>query len=485
MNTTRRRLLSLLVGAALAVPAVITSPSFAANPMVRRDVQAMLPNDPFFSDYSDAITAMHTLQQTSPQDQRNWRNQALIHLNHCPHGRIGFFPWHRWYILFYEQICRELIGKPDFTLAYWNWAAKLGMIPDPFYANGPLNVTTWMDPSNAQSNNWGPSEVVTVGTRGLIAGVGVQQLLPNTFDQTSINGFMAQTNFINFWRSIEGQPHNNGHVLVGQPNGHMIDGMSPLDPIFWLHHCNVDRLWAEWQSAGNKTRQINENYDNQFVNGMGQPQTGITAARSFDFKSLGYTYDTLATAEPIASSNLLRNSAAALANLSLTEPEVIGSATNEEASMVGKRTNLKVAGTELLSTLFSRRTFRATSALSVPRNAVEGRRILAQFSDIQTKGGLTGILVNVYVNPPDDPLETTTRSKHFAGAFSFFGFGIGNHTEYGGHAFIVDITRTLRDLADDGLVAGDNVNIQLIPDALNPRFVSSQFTVGKIELIST
>jgi tyrosinase len=265
----------------------------------------------------------------------------------------------------------------------------------------------------------------------------------------------------------------------------MIDGMSPLDPIFWLHHCNVDRLWAEWQSAGNTTRQINENYDNQFVNGMGQPQTGITAARSFDFKSLGYTYDTLATAEPIASSALLRNSTAALAGLSLTEPEVIGSATNEEVSTVGKTSNLKVAGTELLSNLFSRRTFRATSVLSMPRNAVEGRRILAQFSDIQAEGGLTGILVNVYVNPPGDPLETTTRSRHFAGAFSFFGFGTGNHTEHGGHAFIVDITSTLRDLADDGLVSGDNVNIQLIPDALDPRFASSQFKVGKIELIAT
>ncbi len=38
--------------------------------------------------------------------------------------------------------------------------------------------------------------------------------------------------------------HNQVHVWVG---GSMGPGTSPNDPIFFLHHCNVDRLWAEWQ----------------------------------------------------------------------------------------------------------------------------------------------------------------------------------------------------------------------------------------------
>jgi len=27
--------------------------------------------------------------------------------------------------------------------------------------------------------------------------------------------------------------------------------MSPGDPVFFLNHCNVDRLWAEWQNLNN------------------------------------------------------------------------------------------------------------------------------------------------------------------------------------------------------------------------------------------
>lgn len=485
MNTTRRRFLSISAGAVLAAPAFITSPALAADLKVRRDVQAMPPNDPFFKDYGDAITAMHELPNT-PEEQRNWRNQALIHLNYCPHGNDQFFPWHRWYILFYEQICQQLLGKEDFTLPYWNWSANQGTIPDPFYANGPLNVTFWRDPSNASSPNWDQGrEVTTVGTRGLPQGVGVEQLRPEVFSQEAIDGMLALTDYTLFRQSIEGDPHNTGHVLVGLPNGHMISGMSPLDPIFWLHHCNVDRLWAEWQSAGNTTPPIDANYDNQFVNGAGEPQTGITAEGSYDFTNLGYTYETLIGAPPVASGALLRRSAEALADFSLTKSEVIGSATNSEASTAGKATNLKVTGQQLLSALFSRRTFRATKALSVPRNAVEGRRILARFSDIQAEGGMIGILVNIYVNPPDDPLETTPTSKHYAGTFSFFGFPSGGHSGNGGYAFIIDITRALRDLADEGLVFGDQVDIQLFPEALDPRFSSSTFKVGKIELIST
>ena len=42
------------------------------------------------------------------------------------------------------------------------------------------------------------------------------------------------------------QLHNRVHIWVG---GDMGPGTSPNDPVFFLHHCNVDRLWALWQHA--------------------------------------------------------------------------------------------------------------------------------------------------------------------------------------------------------------------------------------------
>jgi hypothetical protein len=32
--------------------------------------------------------------------------------------------------------------------------------------------------------------------------------------------------------------------------------ISPMDPMFWLHHANIDRIWDEWQS---KPENLNKN----------------------------------------------------------------------------------------------------------------------------------------------------------------------------------------------------------------------------------
>jgi tyrosinase len=55
-----------------------------------------------------------------------------------------------------------------------------------------------------------------------------------------------------FWLVLEeGLPqsnvptHNAGHLFIG---GHMSGGFSPNDPVFWFHHANVDRIWANWQA---------------------------------------------------------------------------------------------------------------------------------------------------------------------------------------------------------------------------------------------
>ena len=102
----------------------------------------------------------------------------------------------------------------------------------------------------------GSAPVRTVGRRNLVKGQGLQDdpLRGGSFTKSNIDGIQAQSIYDLYWVPLEGSPHNDGHVVVGAGNGHMGNGMSPLDPIFWLHHCNIDRLWAQWQDAGNTTR---------------------------------------------------------------------------------------------------------------------------------------------------------------------------------------------------------------------------------------
>jgi tyrosinase len=43
-------------------------------------------------------------------------------------------------------------------------------------------------------------------------------------------------------------PHGQVHVLVGM--GFSDFSKTALDPLFWLHHCNCDRIWEAWRAKG-------------------------------------------------------------------------------------------------------------------------------------------------------------------------------------------------------------------------------------------
>jgi tyrosinase len=56
---------------------------------------------------------------------------------------------------------------------------------------------------------------------------------------------MANGTFNAFASALEGV-HNSGHVWVGGSMGTI--AAAPADPVFWMHHAEIDRIWAEWQA---------------------------------------------------------------------------------------------------------------------------------------------------------------------------------------------------------------------------------------------
>ena len=249
MIITKRNFLTLGT-TGLAMPFLLRSRVCAAAGRVRRDVTGFADNDVFFQKYAAAVSAMHNLPST---DRRNWQHQAEIHADFCKHSRLSFLHWHRHYLVFFERICGELIGDPNFALPYWNWSMKAGVIPAPFYDIKELNIEYWNDPGVYNGKAWGP--INTVGERGLSKGQGLlnDPVRGGSFTTSTIDGIKKLPNADLFRGGLEGQPHNNGHVVAGaladHRTGHIGSGLSPLDPIFWLHHCMVDRIWAEWQKT--------------------------------------------------------------------------------------------------------------------------------------------------------------------------------------------------------------------------------------------
>jgi tyrosinase len=475
-----------VVGAAtaMAAPWVLNTHAGAQTPRVRRDVQSLSPSDPFFAKYGQAVQAMHQLPVSDP---RNWRNWALVHLNHCTHGVEDFVHWHRHYILNYERICGQLIGDTSFVLAYWNWSAKRGIIPDPFYDLNFLNVQFWNDPSNAQSDNWSPDPVTTIGTRGLARGQGLQDD-PNAgqdFTQDAIDGIQQQSIFQVFTNELETSPHNNGHVVSGTPNGHMISGLSSLDPIFWLHHCNVDRIWAEWQTAGNTTPALGNNYDNQFVDGNGQP-VAASSANALDSAAMGYTYDTLSSPAVTAAVQRLglyqvQAQGSLQAQALTTAPQALGADDTVKTAPIDVETRYTIAAKDLLTNLFRPRAFKATKIPTVQRIAVGGGRIVARIWATPLERDVR-LICKVFINCPYLSPSTPSTDPHYGASFNFFGRHRGAH---GSASFYVDVTKPLHYLAGQGRIVPDKVNVQLMPVSVTPGVaVEATFKVEKVELLS-
>lgn len=134
-KTSRRGFLAAS-GAAVIASGIKLSPARAqaGTPFLRKSL-AGPQIGPVLDSYRKAIAAM---LQLPPTDARNWYRIAFIHELDCPHQNWWFLPWHRGYIGWFEQICRDLSGDSTFALPYWDWTANPNL-PAPFGDNSVLN----------------------------------------------------------------------------------------------------------------------------------------------------------------------------------------------------------------------------------------------------------------------------------------------------------------------------------------------------------
>jgi tyrosinase len=125
-------------------------------------------------------------------------------------GQLRFLSWHRAYLFQFEK----LLAKDGMRIPYWDWANDQ-KLPD--WVHLPAGVTR------------GPDTSRKLPTQPMV--------------DTQV---LSMPTYVPFTIALEEPPfHNTVHMWVG---GTMQNPMiSPRDPIFWLHHANVDRIWAQWQ----------------------------------------------------------------------------------------------------------------------------------------------------------------------------------------------------------------------------------------------
>jgi len=204
---------------------------FAAGPTIRRNASTMTASDPILVGYRRAIQRMRALADTNPC---SWFYQAAIHgtldprnlqsWNTCHTDPTFFWAWHRMYLYFFERIVRKQSGMYDWAIPFWDWTNPAQRaLPAPFRDS----TSSLFDGTRNASINSGTPLSTSLGT--------------------SIANAMTLLDYFNTQSSVSG-PHGTVHITV---NGNMHDVTSAaLDPIFYVHHSEVDRQWNQWLAQG-------------------------------------------------------------------------------------------------------------------------------------------------------------------------------------------------------------------------------------------
>ncbi len=244
--------------------------------------------------------------------------------------------------------------------------------------------------------------------------------------------------------------------------------MSPLDPIFWLHHCNIDRLWAEW----NAPPRSNPNTSNALWRNFTLRPFNTLVGNLQSVTQLGYTYDTLAQTQLAEVSELPPLLDRATNRFELMEPQ---------AASLGQAVSFAVETPQSAVPLAAE----AVSAEGVAEDG--GRKVVAFVRGVEPPQDKQ-VTVNVFLNCPYLSGETPVSDPHYVGNFTFFGAHEHEHEAEGEHemtmSFAFDLTETvdrLRALEPD---LESQLTVQLLPVPLEGRDVPpEEIRIEGVEIV--
>lgn len=289
----------------------------------RKNVYSLPHGDNTLSWYAKAVLEMRTRPATDPT---SWYFQAGMHgfertnvfwenvtplppqrdidefWNQCQHGSWYFLSWHRMYLAYFEQIVAATVaslgGPADWALPFWDYSDS----SNPNRLNIPPAFTTPSQPTNGlwiagrSSHTLNPRDVT----------LGALQVKPFTGDGiVKPLGFGGpETGFSHQGRPhghLEYKPHDLVHVEIGGAMGN--PKSAALDPIFWLHHANIDRLWQVWINQGERFNPREANWLDRkfpFHNSAGQLEMMASHMVEDTTQVLhGYSYEGVPTAPPV------------------------------------------------------------------------------------------------------------------------------------------------------------------------------------------
>ncbi|KAG5023313.1 hypothetical protein AAZX31_07G178200 [Glycine max] len=298
---------------------------------------AHLVTDDYIAKYEEAVRRM---QDLPPDDPRSFMQQANVHRAYCDgrgynqkgfadykldvHGSWIFFPWHRWYLYFYEKILGKMIDDPTFALPFWNWDNPAGMRIPPIFTDksSPLydehrnsdHVNAFIDLDYKKDHSpvkppqtiiWPP---VVKKNNSIVDNLIVNNLI-KVYTAVASKTNSSPDSFLGPAFEVGSDPkkhfgsleslHNTVHSWTGElekPNHDMgLLATAARDPIFFAHHSNVDRMWNIWKTELLDGRRFDHKSDEWlessfFFYDENSNYVRVKVKDCLDSKKMGYDY---------------------------------------------------------------------------------------------------------------------------------------------------------------------------------------------------
>ncbi|RKP06671.1 hypothetical protein THASP1DRAFT_18167, partial [Thamnocephalis sphaerospora] len=228
-------------------------PPLCPNPRYRRELRDMSDNERerFFA------AMRRILDRPGPGKPSVYDSLAYYHndQSYYTHNTPSFFPYHRLALDRLEKALQAV--DPSVTLPYWDWSAD-AQAPEA----SPILSRTWFG-TNGQGPNFCLKDGFYANFRPLYhAADQPGHCIQRRFDAGNrINAFASpelladivgnSPNFAVFRTRMEGYPHGGVHNGIG---GTLSSMYSPNDPIFYMHHAFIDKLWYDWQAIDPNNR---------------------------------------------------------------------------------------------------------------------------------------------------------------------------------------------------------------------------------------
>ncbi|KAK2058040.1 Di-copper centre-containing protein [Colletotrichum caudatum] len=221
------------------------------------------------SDFTRSVNCLSTIPSTQGFNGTVYDDFTILHeqFGSQSHGDANFLPWHRYALIVWENALRDHCGFQG-HIPYWDWTmdwadlagssiwdAETGLGGDG-NQSGPIVVGDGRCVTNGPFSHLRPviyehRYLPHCLSRGFRNTDDAGRSLGPWFSPESIGKILEMPTYARFGWELENRVHNRIHRAI---SGDFLSMAAANDPVFYLHHAQVDRLWWQWQDKDAPSR---------------------------------------------------------------------------------------------------------------------------------------------------------------------------------------------------------------------------------------